>query len=74
MTLCLTPMKKYFFMRWCDNKCVCVRTNYDTINPVKKVKRWQSNIKAKGDVPQPNVLNNYRAYMGGVDHHDWLDA
>ena len=64
--------EEILFVRWSDNKCVCVGTNYDTIEPVKKVKRWQSDIKAKGDVPQPNVLNNYNAYMGGVDHHDWL--
>ncbi|XP_076047359.1 uncharacterized protein LOC143028888 [Oratosquilla oratoria] len=54
---------------WSDNKCVCVGTNYDTIEPVKKVKRWQIDIKAKGDVPQPNVLNNYNAYMGGDQVH-----
>ena len=56
----------------CVCVCVCVGTNYDTIGPVKKVKRWQSDIKARCDVPQPNVLNNYNAYMGSVDHHDWL--
>lgn len=64
--------EEILFVRWSDNKCVCVGTNYDTIEPVKKVKRWQSDIKTKCDVPQPNVLNNYNAYMGGVDHHDWL--
>ena len=36
------------------------------------VTRWQRDIKAKDDVPQLKVLNSYNAYMGGVDHHDWL--
>ena len=64
--------EEILLVRWSDNKCVCVGTNYDTIEPVKKVNRWLSDVKIKGDVPQPNVLNNYNAYMGGVDHHDWL--
>ena len=64
--------EEILYVRWYDNKCVCVGTNYDTIEPVKKVKRWQNDIKSKADTPQPNVLNNYNAYMGGVDHHDWL--
>ena len=31
--------EEILFVRWSDNKCVCVGTNYDTIEPVKKVKR-----------------------------------
>ncbi|XP_068201516.1 piggyBac transposable element-derived protein 2-like [Palaemon carinicauda] len=64
--------EEILLMRWSDNKCVCVGTNYDTIEPVKRVNRWLSDVKIKGDVLQPNVLNNYNAYIGGVDHHDLL--
>ncbi|XP_068214757.1 piggyBac transposable element-derived protein 3-like [Palaemon carinicauda] len=64
--------EEILLVRWSDNKCGCVGTNYDTIEPMKKVNRGLSDVKIKGDVPQPNVLNNYNAYMGGVDHHDWL--
>ncbi len=55
-----------------DNKCVTVGTNYDTVEPIRKVQRWQRDIRSKGNVPQPNVLHGYNKNMGGVDKHDWL--
>ena len=66
--------EEILFVRWSDNKCVCIGTNYDTIEPVHKVKRWQSEIKAKGEISQPNVVKSYSTHMRGVDHHDWLAA
>lgn len=58
--------------KWNDNKCVTIATNWDSIEPVNNVLRWDKKEKAKVRVPQPNVLKNYNTYMGGVDHHDWL--
>ena len=37
-------------MKWLDNKCVTVGTNYDTVEQTKTVKRWQKEKKAKGPV------------------------
>ena len=59
-------------VKWLDNKCVIVGTNYDTVQPVGQVLRWKKNIKEKGYVPQPHTLNTYSENMGGVDKHDRL--
>ena len=42
-------------------------TNYDTVEPLGKAKRWSSAKKASVEVPQPAVIASYNAHMGGVD-------
>ena len=32
-------------VKWVYNKCVTVRTNYDTVQSIKKVQRWQRNLE-----------------------------
>ena len=64
--------EEILIVKWLDNKCVTVGTNYDTVEQTRTVKRWQKEKKAKGPVPQPNVLYSYNKNMGGVDKHDWL--
>lgn len=64
--------EEILIVKWHDNKCVTVGTNFDTVQPLSRVQRWLRDSKTKGYVPQPNVINNYNKYMGGVDHHDWL--
>ena len=64
--------KEILFVKWLDNTCVTVGTNYDSLEPFHKVQRWQRDKKAKGFVSQPNVLKNYSSFAGGVDKHDWL--
>lgn len=59
-------------MKWKDNKCVSLATNYDTIQPLSEVQRWIRSSGERSDVLQPRVVANYSNYMGGVDHHDWL--
>lgn len=59
------------FVRWLDNTCVTIASNYDTVEPLKKVKRYLKECKAKDTVSQPHVFKNYSAYMGGVDKDDW---
>jgi len=59
-------------VKWLDNKCVIAGTNFDTVEPIRKVQRYQRDIKCRGSVPQPNVLAEYNKNMGGVDKHDWL--
>lgn len=60
------------FVRWKDNKCVTVGTNFEPVEPFSNVYRWDSEQKKKVAVLQPAVIANYNKYMGGVDHHDWL--
>ena len=59
-------------VRWMDNKCVTIGTNYDTVEPISNVLRWRKQEKTRGSVSQPHVLNTYNKCMGGVDKHDWL--
>ncbi|KAG8222059.1 hypothetical protein J437_LFUL000503 [Ladona fulva] len=57
-------------VRWKDNKCVAVATNFDTLEPTVQVMRWCKEKSAKAYVP--TLINNYNKYMGGVDMHEWL--
>ncbi|KAJ8913370.1 hypothetical protein NQ315_008762 [Exocentrus adspersus] len=59
-------------VKWIDNKCVCLASNFDYVEPLATVPRWNVKEKARQQIPQPRVINNYNQYMGGVDHHDWL--
>lgn len=45
-------------------------SNYDSVTPLSKVKRWSSAAKEKIDVPQPKLFSTYNASMGGVDLFD----
>ena len=63
--------EEILFVRWLDNTCVSIGTNYDTVEPLQKVQRWLKECKSKELVPPPHVFKNYSAYMGGVDLHDW---
>lgn len=50
--------EEILIVKWLDNKYVIVGTNYDTVEPIGKVQRWQRDKKARGLVPQPNALKN----------------
>lgn len=58
-------------VKWKDNACVTIATNYDFVEPHLLVSR-----RAKGGqsnkIKQPLVVSKYNQHMGGVDHHDWL--
>lgn len=59
-------------VRWHDNKCVIVASNYDKIEPLAKVSRWSRESKQRIDIQQPKLIKSYNKFMGGVDHLDWL--
>lgn len=54
-------------VRWKDNSIVTMMTNYDSVQPLAKVKRWSKERKEKIDVPQPHLFASYNSAMGGVD-------
>jgi hypothetical protein len=54
-------------VKWHNNQCVTVATNYDSIDTVGKVKRWSTANKKVIEVPQPTVVNSYNCHMGCVD-------
>lgn len=57
-------------VRWKDNNVCTIGTNFDTLEPMGKVKRWCSMKKQKVDVPVPHVFQSYNKGMGGVDQMD----
>ncbi|CAK1601731.1 unnamed protein product [Parnassius mnemosyne] len=57
-------------VRWKDNIVCTIGTNFDTIEPIGKVKRWCSQNRQKGDVSIPRLFLNYNKGMGGVDEMD----
>lgn len=59
-------------VKWNDNTCVSLATNFDGIEPLVSVSRRQKGQKEKKLVKQPYFVSQYNKYMGGVDHHDWL--
>jgi hypothetical protein len=59
--------KQVMAVKWHDNQCVTVASNYDSVQPVGTAKRWSSSKKALTDLPQPAVVGSYNAHMGGVD-------
>lgn len=59
-------------VKWTNNKCVSMATNFHTIEPVAFALRWDRVKKSRVPVPQSKLIQNYNKYMGGADHHDWL--
>ncbi|KAF2893238.1 hypothetical protein ILUMI_12929 [Ignelater luminosus] len=59
-------------LKWNDNKCVTMGTNFDTIELLGKATRWSKSSQQKLSVPQLNIIKTYNKHMRGVDHHDWL--
>lgn len=57
-------------VKWVDNSICTMATNYDTIEPLSKVRRWSKIQKSVIDVQQPRVFKNYNRGMGGVDLND----
>ena len=54
-------------VKWNDNTCVSVATNFGSVQPVGKAKRWSSSKKCSVEIPQPAVIHDYNLRMGGVD-------
>nr|CAI5855414.1 unnamed protein product [Callosobruchus analis] len=57
-------------VRWKDSSVCTMATNYDNVEPLRKVKRWCKTKKEKTDIQQPNVFQTYNRGMGGVDNND----
>ena len=53
-----------------DNKLVNIISMFAEKEPQNKVKRYSQNKKKKIDILQPNVVNVYNRFMGGVDCMD----
>ena len=59
--------KKVMAVKWHDNQYVTVASNFGTVQPMGKAKRWSSAKKCVVDLQQPAVITSYNRHMGGVD-------
>lgn len=59
-------------VRWLDNKPVSLASNFDGIDPITNVLRYDRKAQAKIDIPRPAVITMYNQSMGGVDKMDML--
>lgn len=65
--------KEISLVKWNDIKCVTVATNFDTVEPLANVLRWNKGKRIVYMYLSPDLFTTitYR-FMGGVDQHDWL--
>ena len=52
-------------VKWLDNKCGAIGTNFNTIDPMSNVLHWKKDEKAKRNIPQPHIFKTYNSSMGG---------
>ncbi|XP_035455963.2 piggyBac transposable element-derived protein 3-like [Spodoptera frugiperda] len=57
-------------VRWNDNSVVTLLSNEFGVHPVQKARRYSVAAKQKIDIDQPNVVQQYNRFMGGVDRLD----
>lgn len=61
-------------VRWYDNKCVNMASNFIGIDPEDEVRRWDRKKNEYVMVKRPAIIRMYNASMGGVDKSDFLIA
>lgn len=59
-------------MRWNDKKVVSVISNYDMLEPLGKVMRYDRNKEKRIYVSQSKLIRCSNSGIGGVDRHDWM--
>jgi len=59
--------KRILVVKWHDNKNVTMATNYITVKPLGKAKRWRSAKKVSLEASQPALIKSYNAHMVGLD-------
>ena len=58
---------KVVAVKWYDNQCVTLASNFQEVTPMGKARRWCAAKKGPVDIPQPALIGSYNAHMGGVD-------
>lgn len=61
-------------VRWFDRKAVTLVSNFVSLEPVEKVKRYDRKAKVHVDVPRPAIVAVYNSFMGGIDQHNYQVA
>lgn len=54
-------------VKWYDNKCVALASNYIGVGTTDKAQRFDKNTRQKISIDRPEIVREYNTYMGGVD-------
>lgn len=54
-------------VKWYDNKCVALASNYIGIGQTDKAERYDKSKNCKISIDRPQIVQNYNINMGGVD-------
>lgn len=54
-------------VKWYDNKCVSLASNYLGIGKCDKASRYDKSKNKTIEISRPEIVRNYNTYMGGVD-------
>ncbi|XP_075739139.1 LOW QUALITY PROTEIN: piggyBac transposable element-derived protein 3 [Rhipicephalus microplus] len=61
-------------VRWFNRKAVTLVSNFVSLEPVEKIKRYDRKAKVHVDVPRPAIVAVYNSFMGGIDQHNYQVA
>ena len=59
-------------LRWYDNKCIQMCSNYSDPAPTSTIKRWGRKEKKEIEISCPTIVAEYNTYREGVDLSDML--
>ena len=62
----------FHFVKWYDNKCVLIGSNYEILEASTTVERFDVKEKKKVKISCLDMINKYNRLMGGVDLVDIL--
>lgn len=57
---------------WFDNRRVLLGSNYCGVEPVSSAKRFDRKANSNILIPRPHIVEEYNAFMGGVDKSNML--
>lgn len=61
-------------VKWFDNKCVALASNYVGVGQVDKAVRFDKISKEKISITRSQIVRDYNLYMGGVDKMNQMIA
>ena len=62
----------FYFVKWYDNKCVLIGSNYERLETSTTVERFDVKEKKNVKISCLDMINKYNRLMGGVDLADIL--
>ena len=61
-------------IKWVDNSMVNLASNFVGVEPVGELETWCGKEKVRKSIPCPQIVQQYKKSMGGVDLVDMLPS